>query len=73
MLQEIAPQLVAEGSKLEVYLDGGVRTGTESSKHVPAEPARCSSERLWHFHLMLEARLLLPAAYKYFAMNSKMP
>lgn len=29
MLQEIAPQLRAEGSKLEVYLDGGVRTGAD--------------------------------------------
>lgn len=29
MLQEITPQLRAEGSKLEVYLDGGVRTGAD--------------------------------------------
>jgi len=29
MLQEIAPQLRAEGSKLEIYLDGGVRTGAD--------------------------------------------
>jgi L-lactate dehydrogenase (cytochrome) len=29
MLQEIVPQLRAEGSKLEVYLDGGIRTGAD--------------------------------------------
>ena len=29
MLQEIAPLLRAENSKLEVYLDGGVRTGAD--------------------------------------------
>ena len=29
MLQEIAPQLKAEGSKLEIYLDGGIRTGAD--------------------------------------------
>lgn len=29
MLQEIAPQLKADGSKMEIYLDGGVRTGQD--------------------------------------------
>jgi L-lactate dehydrogenase (cytochrome) len=29
MLQEIAPQLRAQNSKLEIYLDGGVRTGQD--------------------------------------------
>lgn len=29
MLQEIAPELKAAGSKLEIYLDGGVRTGQD--------------------------------------------
>lgn len=29
MLQDIAPELKAEGSKLEIYLDGGVRTGQD--------------------------------------------
>lgn len=29
MLQAIAPQLRAEGSKLEIYLDGGIRTGAD--------------------------------------------
>ena len=29
LLQEIVPQLRAEGSKLEVYLDGGIRTGAD--------------------------------------------
>ena len=29
MLQEIAPELKADGSKLEIYLDGGVRTGQD--------------------------------------------
>jgi L-lactate dehydrogenase (cytochrome) len=29
MLQEIAPALKAEGSRMEIYLDGGVRTGQD--------------------------------------------
>jgi isopentenyl diphosphate isomerase/L-lactate dehydrogenase-like FMN-dependent dehydrogenase len=29
MLQEIAPDLKADGSKMEIYLDGGVRTGQD--------------------------------------------
>jgi L-lactate dehydrogenase (cytochrome) len=29
MLQEIAPQLKQDGSKMEIYLDGGVRTGKD--------------------------------------------
>ena len=29
MLQEIAPELKADGSKMEIYLDGGVRTGQD--------------------------------------------
>jgi L-lactate dehydrogenase (cytochrome) len=29
MLQEIAPQLQADNSKMEIYLDGGVRTGQD--------------------------------------------
>jgi len=29
MLQEIAPQLKQDGSKIEIYLDGGVRTGKD--------------------------------------------
>ena len=29
MLQEIAPQLKQHGSKIEIYLDGGVRTGKD--------------------------------------------
>lgn len=29
MLQEIAPELKADGSKMEIYLDGGIRTGQD--------------------------------------------
>jgi L-lactate dehydrogenase (cytochrome) len=29
MLQEIAPELKADGSKMEIYMDGGVRTGQD--------------------------------------------
>jgi L-lactate dehydrogenase (cytochrome) len=29
MLQEIAPELRADGSKMEIYMDGGVRTGQD--------------------------------------------